>query len=76
MEWSLTHPENASLIASLLGVPELYIPGDDDRNKQLREISELIQGQPIPQGMPPGMMGEGMGGGPAWTDWWTSSQYG
>lgn len=43
-----THPENASLIASLLGLPELYIPGDDDRNKQLEEIAQLIQQQPMP----------------------------
>jgi hypothetical protein len=40
------HPENAGLIASIIGVPELYIPGDDDRNKQLYEISLLIQGEP------------------------------
>jgi hypothetical protein len=61
----LTHPENASLVASLLGVPELYIPGDDDRNKQLREIAEMLQAQPIPQPIPMGgPPAPPMGGGP------------
>jgi hypothetical protein len=62
----LSHPENASLVARVIGVPELYIPGDDDRNKQLAEIAELIQSQPmqIPAPMP-GPMGPGpMGPGP------------
>jgi hypothetical protein len=49
------HPENASMIATIIGVPELYIPGDDDRNKQLAEIAQLIVAEPIMQGMSPGM---------------------
>jgi hypothetical protein len=47
----ISHPENASLVASIIGVPELYIPGDDDRNKQLMEISLLIRAEP--QQVPP-----------------------
>ena len=43
----IRHPENASLIASIIGVPELYIPGDDDRNKQLYEIGQLILAEPM-----------------------------
>jgi hypothetical protein len=43
----LSHPENASLVASIVGVPELFIPGDDDRNKQLAEIATLITQEPI-----------------------------
>lgn len=42
----IAHPENASLIASIVGVPELFIPGDDDRNKQLYEIAQLVQSAP------------------------------
>jgi hypothetical protein len=42
----LRHPENAGNVAAYLGVPELYIPGDDDRNKQLYEIARLIQQEP------------------------------
>jgi hypothetical protein len=50
----LAHPENASFVARIVGVPELYLPGDDDRNKQLQEIAELIQGQPIQEMAPMG----------------------
>jgi hypothetical protein len=46
------HPENSGLVASVIGFPELYIPGDDVRSKQLWEISVLIQGQPTPTGIP------------------------
>lgn len=49
----LRHPENAGLIALIIGVPELYIPGDDDRNKQLVEIGELILAEPVPSAPPP-----------------------
>jgi hypothetical protein len=48
----LRHPENAGLVALVIGVPELYIPGDDDRNKQLVEIGEMILAEPI-IGVPP-----------------------
>lgn len=54
----ISHPENAGTIASVIGFPELYIPGDDARNKQLYEISQLIMTQPTV--MPPPMPGPGM----------------
>ena len=41
------HPENAGVIAQIIGVPNLYIPGDDDRNKQLYEIGQMIVAEPI-----------------------------
>lgn len=41
------HPENAGLLALLFGFPELYIPGADQRTKQLREIRQMEQGQPV-----------------------------
>ena len=44
----IRHPENASMIASIIGVGELYIPGDVDRNKQLIEIAKLLREQPFP----------------------------
>lgn len=44
----IAHPENASMVASLVGLPEMYIPGDDDRNKQLYEIAQLIVSSPTP----------------------------
>jgi len=40
----ITHPENAGVVAKYLGFPELYIPGDDSRNKQLNEIQDMLEG--------------------------------
>jgi hypothetical protein len=40
-------PENAQLFSRLLGIPGLKIPGQDSRQKQLKEISELTK---IPEG--------------------------
>jgi hypothetical protein len=64
----LRHPENAGLIALTIGVPELYIPGDDDRNKQLAEIAEMILTEPQmgpPSSGPPGAGAPPPGAGPA-----------
>lgn len=49
------HPENSSFVARMLGLSELYIPGDEDRNKQLNEIAKLIQEEPME--FPTGMIG-------------------
>ena len=54
----LGHFKNSPLINALIGIPELYIPGQDDVDKQLYEISLLVKGQPnqqpmtAPNGMP------------------------
>lgn len=45
---ALFHPENTSLIARILGLSELYIPGDEDRNKTLINIMELAKATPLP----------------------------
>jgi hypothetical protein len=47
---TLFHPENIQLVNEILGIDELYIPGDDQRNKQLNEIKALIA---TPPNMPP-----------------------
>jgi hypothetical protein len=60
VESVLAHPENAGTIASVIGFPELYIPGDDARNKQLYEISQLVMAQPMV--MPPPMPVQGVEG--------------
>jgi len=44
---ALFHPENRSFCAEVIGLPELYIPGDEDRIKQLHEILLLVQQQPL-----------------------------
>jgi len=43
----LGHFKNTPLLNALIGIPELYIPGQDDVDKQLYEISLLVQGQPM-----------------------------
>lgn len=50
---AIFHPENSSDVATLVGFGEFYIPGDDDRSKQLNEIMELLVGQPMPSGIDP-----------------------
>jgi hypothetical protein len=50
----LFHPENVELIYQVLGISDLYVPGEDQRNKQLYEISEMLQSQPIPIGVDAG----------------------
>ena len=44
----LGHYRNSSMIKNLVGLQNLYIPGEDDVDKQLYEISLLIKQQPIP----------------------------
>lgn len=42
------HPQNSQVILEAIGMPEIHLPGADDRNKQLEEISELIKSGPNP----------------------------
>jgi hypothetical protein len=49
----LMHPENIEILYETFGITDLYIPGEDQRNKQLYEISEMILAQPIPIGVDP-----------------------
>lgn len=44
------HPENLGLLSQLIGIEDMYIPGDNDRNKQLEEIRTLITSEPIMTG--------------------------
>lgn len=45
---ALFHPENRHLVAEVLGLPEFYIPGDEDRTLQLAEIVRLVASKPMP----------------------------
>jgi len=38
----LGHPENLELVAHIIGVPDLYIPGEDERNKELLVIAMVL----------------------------------
>ncbi len=44
----LLEPDNMQFIKSAIGLTEIVIPGEDSRNKQLREIEQLIGGMPVP----------------------------
>ncbi len=44
---ALTEPANMGYIKNVLGLAELVIPGEDSRNKQLREIQQLLTNAPI-----------------------------
>lgn len=39
-------PENIGMMSKIVGIPELTIPGEADRNKQLMEIQELLKSAP------------------------------
>ena len=43
----MTHPQNSTMVKEVIGIPELYVPGEDSRNKQWFEISQMITQDPI-----------------------------
>lgn len=45
---ALMDPENLPYIAKVVKIPEFRLPGEDDRQKQFEEITELINSAPIP----------------------------
>lgn len=45
----MSSPENLPFIKEALGLEELLIPGEDDRQKQYEEIQQLIISEPIMQ---------------------------
>ena len=44
---ALREPANLGFIKSLIGLGELVVPGEDARNKQLREIQQLLASGPM-----------------------------
>ncbi|HMD29084.1 MAG TPA: hypothetical protein VKH13_10990, partial [Steroidobacteraceae bacterium] len=44
---ALAEPANIGYIKNVLGLNELVVPGEDSRNKQLREIQQLLASAPI-----------------------------
>jgi hypothetical protein len=47
IQQALTEPANIGYIKNVLGLSELVVPGEDSRNKQLREIQLLLASAPI-----------------------------
>ncbi len=52
LQRALTEPANLGYIKNVLGLAEMVIPGEDSRNKQLREIQQLLAGAPIVVNLP------------------------
>jgi len=55
---ALAEPANIGYIKTTLGLTELVVPGEDSRNKQLREIQQLLASVPIVVEVPDGESGE------------------
>jgi hypothetical protein len=47
IQQTLAMPENLTLVKQLLGLTELQVPGEESRTKQVREITVLLEGQPV-----------------------------
>src|SRR6266581_1252107 len=47
LQRALTEPANIGYIKNVIGLAEMVIPGEDSRNKQLREIQQLLASPPI-----------------------------
>lgn len=45
-------PENREFIYDAIGLADMFVPGEDDREKQLNEIKILINAAPLPTGDP------------------------
>ncbi len=47
IQQALADPANIGFIKGVLGLADLVVPGEDSRNKQLREIDTLLKSAPI-----------------------------
>jgi hypothetical protein len=47
IQQALADPANIGFVKSVLGLSDLVVPGEDSRNKQLREIDMLLHSAPI-----------------------------
>ncbi len=52
LQRALTEPANLGYIKNVLGLSEMVIPGEDSRNKQLREVQQLLASAPIVLSLP------------------------
>jgi hypothetical protein len=49
IQQALADPANIGFVKSVLGLSDLVVPGEDSRNKQLREIDLLMHSAPVGQ---------------------------
>jgi hypothetical protein len=47
IQQALADPSNIGFVKSVLGLADLVVPGEDSRNKQLREIELLLHSAPV-----------------------------
>jgi hypothetical protein len=47
IQQALADPANIGFVKGVLGLSDLVVPGEDSRNKQLREIDLLLKGAPV-----------------------------
>ena len=47
IERLMYHPENSQVILEAIGMPEIHLPGADDRTKQLEEIGRMVKAAPL-----------------------------
>ncbi len=47
IQQALADPANVGFVKGVLGLSDLVVPGEDSRNKQLREIDLLLAGAPV-----------------------------
>ncbi len=70
IQQALGDPANIGFVKSVLGLSDLVVPGEDSRNKQLREIEMLLVGQ---ASACPGFEGEEKGTANADANAWENS---
>ena len=46
----MSHPQNSTMVKEVIGIPDLYVPGEDSRNKQWYEISLMMEQEPPNEG--------------------------
>lgn len=56
----MSYPPNLAQVKGLIGLTDFVIPGEDARNKQLREIQELLKAAPIESVQPDPATGQPM----------------
>lgn len=44
----ILHPRNSGVVKDIMGLPELYVPGEEDRLRQFKEFFIMSQGIPVP----------------------------
>jgi hypothetical protein len=57
IQQALADPSNIGFVKGVLGLSDLVVPGEDSRNKQLREIDLLLAGAPTSTPVIPGEAG-------------------